>query len=160
MGPGGRGRIGGVNAAPQPSASPVPPSPLRRLARPLAALVAVGLPTLYVAAVDPNTPGHYPTCPVLSATGWWCPGCGGLRAVHALTHGDLTAAVHDNLLVVVLAVVAAVLWVGWLWAALTGAKAPRIGFGAARTVLLLLVLGLFMVLRNLPAGAGLAPPVV
>ncbi|WP_457028258.1 DUF2752 domain-containing protein [Kitasatospora sp. P5_F3] len=146
--------------APQPSAPPVPPSPLRRLVRPLAALTAVGLPTLYVAGVDPNTPGHYPTCPVLAATGWWCPGCGGLRAVHALTHGELTAAVHDNLLVVLLAVVAVLLWVGWLWAALTGGKAPRIGFGAARTVLLVLVLGLFMVLRNLPIGAALAPPSV
>jgi hypothetical protein len=149
-----------VNAAPQPSAPPVPPSPLRQLVRPLAALTAVALPTLYVAAVNPNTPGHYPTCPVLSATGWWCPGCGGLRAVHALGHGELTAAVHDNLLVVVLVVVGAVLWVGWLWAALTGGRAPRIGFGGARTVLLVLVLALFMVLRNLPAGAALAPPVV
>ncbi|MER5867282.1 DUF2752 domain-containing protein [Kitasatospora sp. NPDC002040] len=149
-----------MNAAPQPAVPPARSSPLRRLVRPLAALAAVGLPTLYVAAVDPNTPGHYPVCPVLSATGWWCPGCGGLRAVHALTHGDLSAAVHDNLLVVLLAVVAAVLWTGWLWAALTGAKATGIRFGAARAVLLVLVLGLFMVLRNLPVGAGLAPPVV
>ncbi|BFV59862.1 hypothetical protein KCMC57_up49660 [Kitasatospora sp. CMC57] len=146
-----------MNAAPQPSYPPVPPSAPRRLVRPLAALVAVALPTLYVAAVDPNTPGHYPVCPVLAATGWWCPGCGGLRAVHALTHGELTAAVHDNLLVVVLVGSVAVLWVGWLWAELTGGKAPRVGFGAARTVLLVLVLGLFMVLRNLPAGAALAP---
>lgn len=149
-----------MNAAPQPSASPVPSSPLRRVVRPLAALVAVGLPTLYVAAVDPNTPGHYPTCPVLTATGWWCPGCGGLRAVHALTHGELTTAVHDNLLVVLLVGLAAVLWTGWSWAALTGGRAPRISFGLPGTVLLVLVLTLFMILRNLPAGAALAPPLV
>ncbi|GAA0656049.1 DUF2752 domain-containing protein [Kitasatospora atroaurantiaca] len=159
-GPGG-GRIGRVNAVAPQSAAPTPqPSVLRRLSRPLAALAAVGIPTLYVAAVDPNTPGHYPTCPVLQATGWWCPGCGGLRCVHALAHGDLTTAGHDNLLVLVLAAVLGVLWLRWLWAALTGGQAPRFSIGLRQTVLLTLVLALFMIFRNLPAGAGLAPPLV
>jgi hypothetical protein len=128
--------------------------------RPLAALTAVALPTAYVASVDPNSPGHYPVCPVLRATGWWCPGCGGLRCVHALTRGDLTAAGHDNLLVMVLAGVVAVLWLRWAWAALTGGPAPRVAIGGRQTVLLIVVLVVFTVLRNTPAGAGLAPPLV
>ncbi|GAA1083723.1 MULTISPECIES: DUF2752 domain-containing protein [Kitasatospora] len=141
--------------------APVLPVPLgRRLARPLAALVAVGLPTAYVAAVDPNAPGHYPTCPVLQATGWFCPGCGGLRCVHALTHGDLNAAGHDNLLVMVLAVAAAVFWLRWLWSAVTGGAPPRFVVTLPQTVLLAVALVVFTVLRNLPAGAGLAPPLV
>ncbi|WP_441246640.1 DUF2752 domain-containing protein [Kitasatospora sp. McL0602] len=141
-------------------AAPAPVSTLRRIGRPLAALVAVGVPTLYVAAVDPNAPGHYPTCPVLQATGWWCPGCGGLRAVHALTHGQLGAAGHDNVLVLLLAGVTAMFWVRWFWAALTNGELPRPRFGARQAALLVLVLALFMIFRNLPAGAGLAPPVV
>ncbi|MDH6577970.1 DUF2752 domain-containing protein [Kitasatospora sp. MAP5-34] len=145
-----------VPAAPKPAAPPS--SVLRRLSRPLAALAAVGVPTLYVAAVDPNAPGHYPTCPVLRATGWWCPGCGGLRAVHALAHGDLTTAGHDNLLVLVLAGVLGVLWLRWLWAALTGGRPPGFTVSARQTAGLVLVLALFMIFRNLPAGAGLAPP--
>lgn len=149
-----------ASAAPQP-ADPAPePSVLRRVGRPLAALAAVALPTLYVAAVDPNSPGHYPTCPVLQATGWWCPGCGGLRAVHALAHGDLTTAGHDNLLVVALAGVLAVLWLRWAWAALTGGRPPGFAVSARQTAVLVLVLAVFMVFRNLPAGAGLAPPAV
>ncbi|WP_345696560.1 DUF2752 domain-containing protein [Kitasatospora terrestris] len=135
-------------------------SALRRLVRPVAALTAVAVPTAYVALVDPNTPGHYPVCPVLQATGWWCPGCGGLRAVHALTRGDLTAAGHDNLLVLVLAIVLGVLWVRWAWTALTGGTAPGARIGLRQTVLLTVVLGLFTVVRNLPVGAGLAPPAV
>lgn len=63
-----------------PSSPAAQPSVLRRLARPLTALGAVALPTLYVASVDPNASGHYPTCPFLQATGWWCPGCGGCAA--------------------------------------------------------------------------------
>ncbi len=154
----GRGRIVRVNAAP---AAPAPqPSVPRRLGRPLAALVAVAAPTLYVASVDPNTPGHYPTCPLLQATGWWCPGCGGLRSVHALSHGDLFTAVHDNVLVVVLAAVLAVLWLRWTWAAVSGGRAPVVTLGGRRAVLLGVLLVLFMALRNLPIGIGLAPPAV
>lgn len=141
--------------------APAAPVPLgRRLARPLAALAAVVLPAAYVATVDPNAPGHYPVCPVLQSTGWWCPGCGGLRCVYALAHGDLDVAGHDNLLVMVLAGAAAVLWLRWAWAALTAGPPPRVSVNLPQTVLFAVVLVVFTVLRNLPAGAGLAPPVV
>ncbi|GAA1983256.1 DUF2752 domain-containing protein [Kitasatospora viridis] len=133
---------------------------LRRLARPFAALGALALPTAYVATVDPNSAGHYPTCPFLRATGWWCPGCGGLRCVHALTRGELTTAAHDNLLAVVLFAIVGVLWVRWVFAALTGGRPPRVEFGPARATALVLLLVAFTVLRNLPIGAHLAPPAV
>ncbi|MGF1426212.1 DUF2752 domain-containing protein [Kitasatospora sp. LaBMicrA B282] len=145
--------------APSTPAGPTPPV-LRRLARPLAALAAVSLPTLYVSAVDPNRPGHYPTCPFLQATGWWCPGCGGLRCVHALTRGDLTAACHDNLLAVLLFAVLGVYWLRWLAAAVTGGQPPRPALGRGRVIVLVLVLLVFTVVRNLPGGAGFAPPAV
>lgn len=146
------------SSVPQPS---VPqPSVSRRVSRPLAALAAVGVPTLYVAVVDPNAPGHYPLCPFRQTTGWWCPGCGGLRCVHALTRGDLTTAGHDNLVVLVLAVVCGALWLRWTWAALTGGRPPGFSVGPRRTLLITLVLLAFTVFRNLPAGAGLAPPSV
>ncbi|QKW24174.1 DUF2752 domain-containing protein [Kitasatospora sp. NA04385] len=126
--------------------------------RPLAALTAVALPTAFVALVDPNEPGHYPACPVLRATGWWCPGCGGLRCVHALARGDVLTAAHDNLLVVVLALGLAVLWLGWAAGAVRGRPVRRPRLTAGRTRVLLLVVLLFAVVRNLPVGVGLAPP--
>ena len=43
-----------------------------------------------------TSPGHYPTCPFLAITGWYCPGCGSLRAVHDLLHGDLAGAVRPQ----------------------------------------------------------------
>ena len=54
----------------------------------LATAALLGLGVALVAAVDPHTSGRYPTCPFHAVTGLWCPGCGGLRAVHDLTHGS------------------------------------------------------------------------
>jgi hypothetical protein len=51
---------------------------------------------------DPATSGVFPPCPVRYLTGWYCPGCGSLRAVHQLLHGNLRAAWAMNPLTVIL----------------------------------------------------------
>jgi hypothetical protein len=51
---------------------------------------------------DPATSGLFPPCPVHYLTGWYCPGCGSLRAIHQLLHGNLMAAWALNPLTVVL----------------------------------------------------------
>jgi hypothetical protein len=111
-----------------------------------------------VAAYDPAAPGsHYPLCPLRAITGLLCPACGGLRCVHALAHGDLFAAAHDNLLAV-LAIAAAVLaWARWTSRAARGLRTPvRRPPAAALYAVAALALA-FTVLRNLPLGAALAP---
>ncbi len=42
----------------------------------------------------------FPRCSFHAATGLLCPGCGGLRATHALLHGDLGVALRSNALLV------------------------------------------------------------
>lgn len=110
----------------------------------------------YVGAVDPNQPGHYPTCPVLALTGAYCPGCGSLRAIHALTEGDLRTALDLNVLVVLAMIPLAVIW--WRWARRSWRGEARTA--AAPAAALWALAGLvvvFAVVRNLPAGAALAP---
>jgi hypothetical protein len=138
----------------------VAPQPARTLTAPAVAFAAVAAATAYVGTVDPNRPGHYPVCPFLRLTGWWCPACGGLRCVHALTRGDLPAALHDNLLVVVSCTLAGLLWLRWTYRAAHGLRTPVAGPG--RTWLWVLIAGLvaFTVLRNLPVGSFMAPPAV
>lgn len=74
--------------------------------------LAVGALT-YVGIADPHRPGSlFPPCPFRLLTGWNCPACGGLRMTHDLLHGDLGAAVVDNVFLLVgLPLVA--LWAIW-----------------------------------------------
>jgi hypothetical protein len=121
-----------------------------------AALAALG----YVALVDPNEPGHYPVCLLHRFTGWWCPGCGGLRSAHALAHGDLPAALTDNALAVGAAAVAAVLWIARTVRALRPPGVRRAAPGRlVRAVpwACAALTAAFTVVRNLPCGAWLHP---
>jgi hypothetical protein len=122
---------------------------------PLLAAAAVLATTAYVGAVSPEQPGHYPSCPFLALTGLYCPGCGSLRALHALAHGDVATAVDRNLLAVLGAALLVVLWVRavalrWRGRPLRGAPPWALYAG----LVLVVVFGL---VRNLPFGAGLAP---
>src|SRR5580658_3593114 len=68
------------------------------------AAAATGL-TVAVAVLfvfDPSTAGFYPVCSLHELTGWQCPSCGGLRAVHQLSHGHIAAAWRLNPFVVAL----------------------------------------------------------
>lgn len=67
----------------------------------------------YVGVADPHRPGSlFPPCPFKLLTGLNCPACGGLRMTHDLLHGNIAAAVVDNvfLLVGIPALLAWVLW--------------------------------------------------
>ena len=74
--------------------------------RQLYALLGLGLllagALVYIGLVDPHNPDSvFPICPFRLLTGWNCPGCGALRMVHDVLHGDLAAAVNDNVLLLV-----------------------------------------------------------
>lgn len=126
-------------------------------AAPLAVLAAAAVAVGGLAVVDPEQPGHYPSCPFLTATGWWCPGCGSLRAVHALTQGDLGTAIDRNVLTVLAVPALLIAWAAWLRRSLTGR--PRSRWAAPPVALwgLLATVVVFWVLRNVPAGSWLAP---
>ncbi|MEU0832026.1 DUF2752 domain-containing protein [Streptomyces sp. NPDC005969] len=135
---------------------PVPASPFRRIATPVAVMGAVIAAFGYVGAVDPNQPGHYPVCPMLQVTGLFCPGCGGLRSAHAVAHGDIAAAFGSNALAVVGYAIFAAVWVVWIVRASRGMPV-RINLAPAYWWGIGAVLLIFTVVRNLPFGSVLAP---
>jgi hypothetical protein len=71
-----------------------------RLLAAMLAAFAIGVTVLRI--FDPATSGIFPPCPVRYLTGWNCPGCGSLRAIHQLLHGNVAAAWALNPLTTVL----------------------------------------------------------
>lgn len=122
----------------------------RRLLGPVATLVGAAVATCYVAVFDPNLGGPYPVCPSRVLLGIDCPGCGGLRATHALTHGDIAAAADNNLLLVIALPIVIVAFVLWCIRAWRGG-APRPWQPRTRSVVLVATVGVviaFTVARN------------
>jgi len=99
---------------------------------------------------DPARSGMFPPCPVHYLTGLYCPGCGSLRAIHALLHGDLRQALAMNALTVIL-----LPFIGYGLALEVFAEVrERPGPGMKLSATSIRVLGMFIVIfgvaRNLP----------
>jgi hypothetical protein len=126
-----------------------------------AATTATGVAAVAVlGVVSPEQPGHYPTCPFLAMTGYWCPGCGSLRAIHALAVGDPVTAVDRNPLLLALLPLLALAWLGWglrvlgkpLGNRIHPTRVPVAAVWAAFAVVMA-----FWVARNIPGWTWLSP---
>lgn len=107
---------------------------------------------------DPHQSGSYLFCPWLVLTGTYCPGCGGLRAVNDLTHGEIAAAASSNLLFVGAIPLLLVLWSRWFadrWRGVRRVVDQRRGVLWASVFAAVALV--FWVVRNLPGLEWLAP---
>lgn len=96
-------------------------------------------------------PGGLLTCPLHATTGLWCPFCGGLRCVAALSHGDVGAAASFNVVVLALLPLLGLWWLIGVRAAWAGRPHPWPRVDNRAWLVLGGVLLLFTVWRNLPA---------
>lgn len=124
---------------------------------PFAVLAAVTGATAYVALVDPGEPGHYPTCPFLALTGYYCPGCGSLRMVHALAHGHVARAFGLNPLAFVTLPFLVCLYAWWTVCAARARPMQAKILHPAVIIAFAVVSVVYWVLRNLPFAHALAP---
>ena len=79
-------------------------NPLRAAAPP----VLVAFATAMLLRFPPGRYSFYPQCPFHQLLNLQCPGCGTTRALDAMLHGHLTAAIHLNPLATLLFPIAAV----------------------------------------------------
>jgi hypothetical protein len=144
-----------MNAAP-PKISPTKALPSNaRFAAVVLAMAGIGVLTvLYF--FNPSAHGFYPVCQFHRLTGLNCPGCGATRALYALLHGDFSIALRDNVLLVVAIPAAAA---RGAWFALNHLRGRPNGkfFPSSLLIPLLVVMGVFGVLRNLPMFSFLSP---
>jgi hypothetical protein len=98
---------------------------------------------------DPEKTWFYPACQFHQFTGLDCPGCGSQRALHALLHGQVLTAAHDNLLLILSLplFLGLAFWFGWR--AYRGQK-PAVLIHPAWAWVYVAAWILFGILRNLP----------
>lgn len=121
----------------------------RLTASAVVALAAGGLSVIYL--LDPGSSDLYPPCPFLALTGFYCPGCGTLRALHQLTLGHPVAALDLNLLMVLLLPFVAYFLASHAMLAVTGRPLRKF---FVRPELIWVLLGIVLVywlLRNISA---------
>lgn len=115
--------------------------------------VALGIGALgYIGVNDPHRVGSpFPPCPFRLLTGWYCPGCGGLRMTYDVMHADLAAAAADNLLLLVGLPALAIWW-------LLRRRQRRPAVTPAAVIVVAVAAVAWTVARNLP-GFPLVPTV-
>jgi hypothetical protein len=111
---------------------------------------ATGVATLMLDFFDPATSGLFPPCPLRYLTGWYCPGCGSLRALHQLLHGNLGDAWALNPLTVILLPFLAYGIASYAVFEIRGRHLPRFFLPAVSIRALCAVIILFGIARNIP----------
>ena len=112
----------------------------------LAGLAVVGT---ILFCFDPSDYGFYPICFFHQTTGLLCPGCGSLRAVHKLLHGNVSAAFRFNPLLIL--ALPLFLWLGAVYALRTiREEQMRLALSAKWVWLMVGIVLAVSVWRNLP----------
>ncbi len=111
---------------------------------------AIGFAAVFLYNANPAESGLFPPCPFNALTGLHCPGCGTVRGLHQLLHGNLTAAMGLNPLMVL-----SLPYLGYayfsLWSRATrGRSLPGRFIPAVWLWLLLAAIILFAIVRNIP----------
>lgn len=113
----------------------------------LTAVALIGAAAFFLWMVHPAEHAFIPRCPLLQATGLYCPGCGSLRSIHYLLQGELAQAWAMNPMTVLLLPLLLVL---------AGAELIFRRYDLAHRIpvrliwLMLAVYILFGILRNIP----------
>lgn len=133
------------------------PSGIRRVSVPLrlgapvlvGALAAGSCAAIWIG--DPTTPGGFlPVCPTKALLGIDCPGCGTLRMLYSLLHGDVVSAVGFNALAVVALGFLAVAYATWIYGRLVGQRITGWQHHRWSAIVTLVLVSVWFVVRNVP----------
>lgn len=123
----------------------------RTLWAPAAVVAGAGLGCGVILWGDPTTPGGpLPVCPTKLLLGIDCPGCGSMRMIYSVLHGDLAAAVHYNAVALVALPLLAWVWVTWTRGRLRGRPAYSWQHWRWVPQVVLVVFAVWFVIRNIP----------
>jgi|JI8StandDraft_1071087.scaffolds.fasta_scaffold32111_2 hypothetical protein len=112
-------------------------------------LVGVVLFAAFVFIYNSKTMHFLPRCPFYWATGFYCPGCGTTRGLHRLLHGDISGALHANILMIITVPYILYSIAGYLLLNIAGKKLPTVVLKPIIIQLLAAFVIVFWVVRNI-----------
>ncbi|BBZ73248.1 DUF2752 domain-containing protein [Mycobacterium paraseoulense] len=119
-----------------------------------APLVVAASATLMCAAIwagDPTTPnGPLPVCPTKALLGIDCPGCGSLRMLYSLMHGNVMAAARFNALGLAAVVLLVWAYLAWTYGRVAGRRVRSWQHGRWAAVVTLGLVAVWFAVRNIP----------
>ena len=127
------------------------PRMLPEVGAPLGVALAAGLMCGAVWMGDPTTPGGpLPVCPTKALLGIDCPGCGSLRMLYSLLHGDAFGAARYNALGLVAMLFLIWAYVAWAYGRLVGRQIVSWQNHRWAAIVALALVAVWFVVRNLP----------
>ena len=128
-----------------------PASALLSLRAPLAVAASTTVVCAAIWLGDPTTPhGPLPVCPTKALFGIDCPGCGSMRMLYSLMHGDLSAALRFNALGLVAVILLVWAYGAWTYGRLTGRRIGSWQQQRWSAVVTLSLVSAWFVVRNIP----------
>jgi hypothetical protein len=119
-----------------------------------APLIVAASATLACAAIwagDPTTPGGpLPICPTKALLGIDCPGCGSLRMLYSLMHGNVLAATKFNALALAALVLLVWAYLAWTYGRVTGQRIRSWQHWRWAPMVTLCLVSTWFVVRNIP----------
>lgn len=127
------------------------PKTIRPLLGPLGVAAAAGVACCAVWMSNPLVPGGpIPVCPTKALLGIDCPGCGSMRMLYSLMHGDVGAAVRFNAVGVVALLLLAWAYGAWTYGRFVGTRVTSWQHRRWAASGALVVVCVWFVIRNVP----------
>jgi hypothetical protein len=121
------------------------------LGAPLVVAASATLACVAIWAGDPTTPGGpLPICPTKALLGIDCPGCGSLRMLYSLMHGNVLAAARFNALALAALVLLVWAYLAWTYGRVTGRRIRSWQHWRWAPMVTLCLVSTWFVVRNIP----------
>ena len=127
------------------------PKAVSPLLGPLGVAAGAGVVCCAIWLSNPTVPGGpMPVCPTKALLGIDCPGCGSLRMLYSLLHGDVFAAARYNFIGLIS--VCFLLWAfgAWTYGRLVGRRITSWQHHRWAAAVALVVMSVWFVIRNVP----------
>ncbi len=126
------------------------PTKRKQQLKSLTVLNVVIVAGFFLYAFNPANSSLYAPCPFHEFSGFYCPGCGSLRGLHALLHGNLLTAFGFNPLMVVTLPFLGYGFLSYVMRGIRGNLLPRVFVPAKFIWIFLVLILLFWIFRNIP----------